>query len=99
MARSTFSEDSLLHEIVDQLNEIEADLSLSKHGAEISTDPAIQKLIQYLQVAHFVFGYQKMKNMLRPFGYHIHRLGLDGRDAVVTGYTGVIDTSKGRIIF
>lgn len=99
MARSEFSERALLHEIVNQLNEIEEDLSLTKHSVEQSIDPPIQKLIQYLQVAHFIFGYQRLKNLLRPFGYQIHRLGLDGGDVVVTGYIDAIYTSKGRIIF
>ena len=97
--KSSLSEDDLLNAIVDQLNEIEEDLSLCRHSLPNTDHPEVEQLIRYLQVAHMVLGYNRMKLALRAFGYNVHRLGLDGSDAVVTGYLGVIDTQKGQLIF
>ena len=93
------SEEELLNAIVDQLNEIEEDLSLCKHSLPNVSRPEIDQLVRYLQVAHMVLGYNRMKLALRAFGYNVHRLGLDGSDAVVTGYLGVIVTRKVQLIF
>lgn len=95
----SLDETELVGSIVDQLQELESDLALCRHSIIDSTRPEIQTVVRYLQVAHLVIGYNRLSNLLRPYGYSIHRLGLDGSDAVVTGYCGVIDTSKGQLIF
>lgn len=96
---SGLHEEELIHAIVDQIHEIEDDLSLCRHSLPNIDRPEVDQLIRYLQVAHMILGYNRMKNSLKTYGYHVHRLGLDGSDAVVTGYLGVIDTKKGQLIF
>lgn len=99
MDRPRLTEDELIYEIIAQLHELESDLSLCKHSIERCNSPEVLEVIKYLQVAHMLIGYNRMKLLLRDYGYHVHRLGLNGSDAVVTGYIGVIDTSKGRLVF
>ena len=48
------SEEELLNAIVDQLNEIEEDLSLCKHSLPNVSRPEIDQLVRYLRVAHMV---------------------------------------------